>query len=73
MPPSKQAIERVNAAKERMRQAQQKLFAFSEDPDITYSPEELAENGRLVSALQQSINDFLDVFNEAVAEDLASR
>ena len=73
MPPSRQAVEKVRVASERMRQAQDDSLAFMERPDRTYSPEEMAEEERLNRALDQSMADYQDAFNAAVAEDLASR
>ncbi len=73
MAPSKQAVERVNAASERMRQAHQECLAFTELPDKTFSYEELAETNRLLRILQQSIEDYGEAFNAAAAEDPASR
>ncbi|MBI4459215.1 MAG: hypothetical protein HY648_04045 [Acidobacteria bacterium] len=56
-----------------MRQAQQEAVAFMERQDKTDSPEEEAEDQRLLRAVQQSIADFWDAFNAAAAEDIASR
>ena len=73
MPPSRHAIELVNAASEQMREAQGALLAFVERPGKTSSPDEMAEHRRLVERLQQSIANYWDAFNAAAAEDLASR
>ena len=73
MPPSRQAIERVQVASERMRQAHNDHLAFIERPDRTFSLDERAENERLLTALRQSIEEYWDAFSAAVAEDLAAR
>ena len=73
MPPSKEAVEKVRKASERMRQAHEAAVAFMERPDKTYSPNEIAEENRLNNAVSQSIADYWAAFYAAAAEDLASR
>lgn len=73
MPPSRQAVERVQAACDRMKQAHNDHLAFIERPDRTFSLDERTENERLLTALRQSIQEYWDAFDAAVAEDLAAR
>jgi len=72
MPPSRETVERVRAASERMRQAQEEHRAFVELPNRSFSAEDVAENDRLSAAVKQAIDDFWEAFNAAAHEDLAS-
>ena len=68
--PSREALKRVEAASERMKQAQQKHLDFMKQLGRSYSAEDRAENDCLLSALQNSITEFWEAFNQAESQDV---
>jgi hypothetical protein len=71
--PSTAKVKRVGAALQRMREAQQKHLTFIDQPGRSYSAEERAENDFLLCALNASITEFWEAFNQAATEEVQKR
>jgi len=68
--PSREKVKRVEAALQRMKEAQQNHLAFIDQPIRSYSPEERAENDLLLCTLKTSITEFWEAYNQAATEDV---
>jgi hypothetical protein len=66
--PTRRALEILRSAEERMKTAEGKLRAFIERPDRQYSPEERAENKRLLDDLRLALAmvEYSEAFEQAV-------
>jgi hypothetical protein len=64
--PTRRALEILRSAEERMKTAEGKLRAFIERPDRQYSPEERAENKRLLNDLRLAMVEYSEAFEQAV-------
>jgi hypothetical protein len=63
--PTREALEHLKSAEERMNVATEAHRAFLERPDRDYSPEERAENRRLLDNIQRTIDEYWEAFNRA--------
>ena len=64
--PTRRALETLRTAEERMRTAEGRLRSFIERPDRQYSPEERAENKRLLDDLRLAMVEYSEAFERAV-------
>jgi hypothetical protein len=63
--PTRRAVEILRIAEERLKTAEGKLRAFIERPDRQYSPEERAENKRLLDDLRLAMVEYSEAFKRA--------
>jgi len=63
--PTPQALENLRRATERMKAAQQAHLAFIERPDRQFSPEERAEDRRLLDKVNRSTAAYWEAFEKA--------
>jgi hypothetical protein len=63
--PTRKALEFLTGAEERMKVAEERLRAFIERPDHQYSPEERAENKRLLDDLRLAMVEYSEAFERA--------
>jgi hypothetical protein len=64
--PARRALEILGSAEERMKTAEGRLRAFIERPDRQYSPEERAENKRLLDDLRLARVEYSEAFEQAI-------
>lgn len=64
--PARRALEILGSAEERMKTAEGRLRAFIERPDRQYSPEERAENKRLLDDLRLARVGYSEAFEQAI-------
>jgi hypothetical protein len=64
--PARRALEILGTAEERMKTAEGRLRAFIERPDRQYSPEERAENKRLLDDLRLARVEYSEAFEPAI-------
>ncbi len=64
--PTRKALETLRSAEERMKTAEGKLRDFIGRPDRQYSPEERAENKRLLDDLRLAMVEYSEAFEQAV-------
>jgi hypothetical protein len=63
--PIRKALETLRSAEERMETAEGRLRSFIERPDRRYSPEERAENKRLLDELRIAMVEYSETFEQA--------
>jgi len=63
--PTPEALENLRRADERMKAAQQEHRTFIEWPDRQFSPEERAENRRLLDNVNRMIAEYIEAFERA--------
>ena len=63
--PTEEALENLRSAEERMRAASEEHLAFIERPDRQFSPEERAENKRLLDNVNRTIAEYWEAFERA--------
>ena len=63
--PTPEALENLKIAEKRMRDANEEHLAFIELPDRKYSPEEAAQNRRLLDNVQRTMAEYWDAFERA--------
>jgi hypothetical protein len=56
--PTREALENLKSADERMKAAGEELGAFIEQPDRKFSPEGRAENRRLLDNVNRTIAEY---------------
>jgi hypothetical protein len=64
--PTRKALETLRSAEERMKTVEGRLRSFIERPDRRYSPEERAENKRLLDDLRIAMVEYSEAFEQAV-------
>jgi hypothetical protein len=64
--PTRRALETLRNAEERLKTAEGRLRSFIERPDRQYSPEERAENKRLLDDLRLAMVEYSEAFEQAV-------
>jgi hypothetical protein len=64
--PTRRSLDILKSAEERMKIAEERLRSFIERPDRQYSPEERAENKRLLDDLRLAMVEYSEAFEQAV-------
>jgi hypothetical protein len=64
--PTRRALEILRSAEERMKTAEERLWSFIERPDRQFSPEERAENKRLLDDLRLAMVEYSEAFDQAI-------
>lgn len=64
--PTREALEDLRNAEERMKVAAAEHMAYIERPGRGYSPEERAENKRLLDSLERTMAEYWQAFERAV-------
>ena len=64
--PTRRALEILRSAEEHMKTVEGRLRSFIERPDRQYSPEERAENKRLLDDLRLAMVEYSEAFEQAV-------
>jgi hypothetical protein len=64
--PTRKALESLKSAEQRMKTAEEKLRSFVERPNRQYSPDESAQNKRLLDDLRVAMVEYSEAFERAV-------
>ena len=64
--PTRKALESLKNAEQRMKTAEEKLGSFVERPNRQYSPDESAQNKRLLDDLRLAMVEYSEAFERAV-------
>jgi hypothetical protein len=64
--PARKALESLKSAEQRMKTAEEKLHSFVERPNRQYSPDESAQNKRLLDDLRIAMVEYSEAFERAV-------
>jgi hypothetical protein len=64
--PTRKALESLKNAEQRMKIAEEKLRSFIERPNRLYSPDESAQNKRLLDDLRLAMVEYSEAFERAV-------
>jgi hypothetical protein len=63
--PTREALENLKGAEERMEAAREEHLAFIERPDRQFSTERRAENRRLLDNVNRTIAEYWEAFERA--------
>ena len=63
--PTRETLENVKRAEERMNAASKAQLAFRERPNPQYTPEEIEKNKRLLDNLRYAIAEYWEAFEHA--------
>jgi hypothetical protein len=64
--PTRRALDRLRSAEERMKTAEERLRSFVERSERHYSPDERAQNKRLLDDLRLAMVEYSEAFEQAV-------